>query len=545
MHILLIGATGVFGSRLLDLLKDEPGMTLILAGRRREKLEQLAECSVSSPEIAVLNRDTITGQQLQNLKIDVVVDAAGPFQQSQMTVIEAAIQAGCHYLDLADGRSFVTSISQFDAAARARNIAVISGASSVPALSHAVIDHLTAGWCDIATIKVGIFPGNRAPRGLSVVESILSYSGKPVRIFRQGDWQQVPGWGMTHRMSVPNVGTRWASVCDTPDQDLLVTRYKPKISAEFFAGLELSFLHLGLSFLSLFVRFGIVASLRPFAKPMLWIAQKFISFGSDRGGMVVDVEGRQADGTACHAKWSLEANANHGPYVPVLAAACLLRKLRDDTLAFHGATACTDLLSLADFQPDFDRLNLATTTHKTPYAMPVFAQALGARFDKLPAANKSLHSPGAGSYWQGTADVSGGTNIIARAISRLMRFPPSGAQQKLRVIIDPAVDGSETWHRVYPDRTMTSIMSKPEAYTQSLEEKFGHFAVRLKLQPTETGISMSAVSWCFGPVPLPQFLMPVIQATEHAEGGIHHFDVDVKLPFIGRLVQYRGQLRQQ
>lgn len=358
LKVLLIGATGVFGSRLAEQLAVENGIALTLAARNQNRLKAMATRLTGPLEIKVLDRDVISAADLAGY--DLVIDAAGPFQSSGSQVIDAAIQAGCHYFDLADGREFIANTSNYDTSARRANIAVITGASSIPALSHAVIDHLIAGWKQVERIKIGIFPGNRAPRGKAVVEAILSYTGKPVRIFRNGKWQQLSGWGMTHREHIPLVGKRWASICDTPEQDLLVKRYKPEQSAEFFAGMELSILHLGLLFLSIPVRWGILRSLRPAAGILLWIAQRLIAFGSDRGGMMVEVWGRNANDQKVGCIWSLQANANHGPYVPTLAVLILARHLRDGKLTFIGASACSGFLSLDDFQQDFDRFGLTS-----------------------------------------------------------------------------------------------------------------------------------------------------------------------------------------
>ena len=60
-------------------------------------------------------------------------------------VPRACIAAGIHYLDLADARDFVGRIGALDAAARAAGVAIISGASSLPALSGAVARRLAAG----------------------------------------------------------------------------------------------------------------------------------------------------------------------------------------------------------------------------------------------------------------------------------------------------------------------------------------------------------------------------------------------------------------
>lgn len=357
----MLGATGVFGSRLVERLAKEGGIALVLAARNRDRLEALAGRLGVTVEIRQIDRARIVPADL--LGIDVVVDSAGPFQQSHPHVIDAALAARVHYIDLADGRAFVAAIGDYDARARAAGIAVVSGASSTPALSHAVLDSLTDGWSGIETIRVGIFPGNRAPRGLAVVEAILSYAGRPVRVFRDRRWGEVPGWGLTQRWRIGGVGERWASVCDTPDQDLLVARYNPTRSAEFFAGVELTIMHIGLLLLSLPVRWGLVASLRPLAPLLHRVATWLRPFGSDRGAMLVEVQG--SGGTA---RWTLDASGNRGPYVPVLACVALLRRWRDAEPS-AGAGPCVGMLRLADFDADFT--DLAIVQRRAGHALHV------------------------------------------------------------------------------------------------------------------------------------------------------------------------------
>lgn len=357
LRVLIIGATGVFGSRLAELAAREAGFALTLAARNRAPLDALAARLGGLP-VRRLDRGRLTAADLSGF--DVVIDAAGPFQASAPTVIEAAIAAGVHYVDLADGRAFVAAIGAHDAAAKAAGISVTTGASSIPALSHAVIDALADGWHSIDRIRIGIFPGNRAPRGLAVVQAILSYVGHPVRVWRSGRWTDVPGWGMLHRWNVPGVGARWASVCDTPEQDLLVRRYHPSDRAEFFAGMELSVLHLGLALLALPVRLGWIASLRPASRPLLAIAKWLIPFGSDIGAMDIQISGLNARNECAAARWTLRADGNRGPDVPTLAALALLRRFRDGRPPAPGARPCTGVLTLTETEADFARLGIAT-----------------------------------------------------------------------------------------------------------------------------------------------------------------------------------------
>ncbi len=358
IRLLLIGASGVFGSRIAQQLAAEQGIKLTLAGRNLNSLSKVATATGGGADTISLDRNHMTAADLADY--DLVIDAAGPFQSSSLQVIEAAIAAHCHYIDLADGREFIASIGQFDTAARVAGIAVISGASSIPALSHAVIDDMTEHWQYIDSIYIGIFPGNRAPRGRAVVEAILSYVGKPMRVFRQGEWQDVPGWGMTHRNAIPGTGKRWASVCDTPEQDLLVARYHPRRSAEFFAGMELAVLHLGLVALAMLVRWRLLPSLRPFAGPLLWMAKLLLPFGSDRGAMDIMVSGAGQTGDAVSARWTLQADTNRGPYVPTFAALILARRLRDTAELPIGASPCSGMITLDEFTKDLARLGIVT-----------------------------------------------------------------------------------------------------------------------------------------------------------------------------------------
>lgn len=357
LRVLLIGATGVFGSRLAERVVLESGIALTLAARDRAKLDALAAL-LGGRAVRVIDRERVTGADLAGF--DVVVDAAGPFQASAPSVIVAAIAAKVAYLDLADGRDFVAAIGDHNAAAKAAGVSVTCGASSIPALSHAAIDALTTGWTGIDSIRIGIFPGNRAPRGLAVVQAILSYVGHPVRVWRGGGWTEVPGWGLTQRWAVPGVGTRWASVCDTPEQDLLVARYAPQDSAEFFAGMELSLLHLGLALLAWPVRWGWIRGLRPASRPLLAVAKLLLPFGSDVGAMDVIVHGRGADGAPVAGRWTLRADGNRGPYVPVLATLAMLRRFQGGRAPEPGARACAGMLSLAESAGDFAALGIAT-----------------------------------------------------------------------------------------------------------------------------------------------------------------------------------------
>ena len=149
LRVLILGGYGTFGGRLARLLADEARLTLIIAGRSLERAEAFCAALPAQATLipAAFDRDGDADAQLAALAPDIVVDASGPFQVygDPYRVVRAAIARGIGYLDLADGSEFVKGIAQFDAAARERGVFVLSGVSSVPVLTAAVVRRLGVG----------------------------------------------------------------------------------------------------------------------------------------------------------------------------------------------------------------------------------------------------------------------------------------------------------------------------------------------------------------------------------------------------------------
>ena len=68
-----------------------------------------------------------------------MVNTCGPFQNANYSVVEECIKQKTHYVDLADGRDFVVGMKKLHEKAKEAGVCVITGASSVPGLSSAII----------------------------------------------------------------------------------------------------------------------------------------------------------------------------------------------------------------------------------------------------------------------------------------------------------------------------------------------------------------------------------------------------------------------
>jgi hypothetical protein len=361
LRVLVIGGYGFFGRRLVQRLSPQADLQVIVAGRSLRQAQATA-AALQQPDGAQLTGMALDSAaptlpaELAKLNADLVVLAAGPFQGANHHVARACIAARVHYVDLADGRAFVVGIAALDSDAAAAGVAVISGASSVPALSSAVADHLAQDFTRVQRIDIGISPGNRTERGIATMRAILSYCGKPVPDM---DGKPTRGWsGARRHVYPPPVGARLLSPCDVPDLALLPTRYAGAPAIRFGAGLELAFLHRGMNAMALLARWGLVRDWSLHAAHLKRAADWFKRWGSDAGAMHVQVSGTMADGRARTRTWHLVATGGDGPYVPTLAAAAWVRRLKQAGPGWGGARPCVGLLSLADFEAETAGLHI-------------------------------------------------------------------------------------------------------------------------------------------------------------------------------------------
>jgi saccharopine dehydrogenase-like NADP-dependent oxidoreductase len=545
--VLVVGAAGTFGERLAEGLI-RSGIAVVGAARNAARLDALA--GRLGPRFAVepLGRSSIDAARLQELRgrwpgLFAVADASGPFQTSDYALPRAAIGAGLHYVDLADARAFVGGSRVLDEEARAANVAVLAGASSTPALSHAVLDTLVAGSRKVITIEVSIAPGNRAPRGLSTVHAVLSTVGRPIPVFLGGRWVEEVGWGLNKTIELPGVGHRRVALCETPDLDLLVERYNPSADAIFRAGLELRALHHGVAALGLLVRLGILKSLAALVRPLRALAELLKPFGTDRGGMRVDILLENDAGQLLRRVWTLAADGGDGLYVPTLPALAALKMLAAGTLQWRGAGPCAGLIPYDAIAAEFGHHNIRTQTGEISAPAPFFRRLLGDAYNALPPVIRQAHQVHGVLVLEGKADAASPDHVLGTWIAWLFRLPRSGSDMPVRVEMRSEDDGSETWTRIYPGVTMRSNLRNADSATHQVDEVLGPLTIRLQWTPSEHGLELETLSARVFGCPLPDFLRPRSHASETVGADRQfHFDVPIALPLIGTVVHYKGSL---
>jgi saccharopine dehydrogenase-like NADP-dependent oxidoreductase len=310
MHtILVLGGYGFFGSRICQILATNESIHLLIGGRNVAQAQAIAgELGLKSNQgLAIDAYASNLAQRFTELNVDTVIHTAGPFQGQDYSVAHAAITAGANYIDLADGRDFVAGIEQLHTLACERGVFVTSGASSLPALSSAVVDRYLSRFRRLESIHHGIGSGARAP-GLATMRGVFGYCGKPFLRLKTGSWQTTYGWLDLQRYRFPApVGPRWLGCCDVPDLILFPRRYPGVHTVSFHAGFASAWGHLFVWAASQLARLGLISSLIPLVAPLHTISQWLEPFVSDKGAMFVSLEGIGVDGQLLKLDWHLVA----------------------------------------------------------------------------------------------------------------------------------------------------------------------------------------------------------------------------------------------
>jgi hypothetical protein len=357
---------------------------------------------------------------------------------------------------------------------------------------------LAKGLDEVCAVEIAISASNRATAGASVTHAILSYVGKPVRLWRGGRWRTVFGWQGMERQAFevagrPAIQPRYVGLVDVPDLELLPGRLPGQPAVSFHAGTELALHNLGLWMLSWPVRWHWAEDLKRLAPLYLALQRITRRLGSDRSAMTVRLFGL-AEGRRLERRWTLIAQHGDGPEIPAIAVPILLDRLEKGDLR-SGAGDAGGLLDLAEFQPAFDRLSIDHEVREIEQPRPLYERVMGTRFDNLPPAVRAMHSVLRDGGASGRATVRQGRNLLGKLLGRAMCFPPEG-EHALHVDFAER-NGVERWTRHFGDYHFHSHLSERDGM---LVERFGilRFGFDLPSDGNELQMIMRRWGWaCF------------------------------------------------
>lgn len=365
--ILVLGGYGNFGARIARSLCSHPNIQLVIAGRNIEKataLWKMLDNNSNHLAVAIDQHSSNFIDELAKLNVDCLIHTSGPYQGQGYGVAQACIATDTNYIDIADGREFVNTFGSLNDDAVANNLLLVSGASTLPGVSSAVVSKFMSEFKNLRSIHMCITPGNQAPRGKSTIAAVLSYCGQKIKCWKNGEWQDLYGWQDLHSHTFPKLGKRWLGVCEVPDLTLFHERYPSLKTIVFHAALETTISQIGFWLIACLIRVGLIRDSKTIV-PIVYKIGEWLNFmGTPDGGMFVALKGTDSDNHEKELIWYLTALNGHGPEIPTIPAIILAKKLAEGKLKKIGAMPCFEMITLEEFDEAVSHLDISWETQR-------------------------------------------------------------------------------------------------------------------------------------------------------------------------------------
>lgn len=603
--VLVLGGYGSFGKRISKSLAATPNIKVTIAGRNKGEAEKAAQeiCAKNNllknsdqlirPQVAALDvrGDSKSFEQFlqgsagdsdNDEKVQLVINTVGPFQRDGNSsdykpyeVAKICIENGVHYIDLADGRDFVEGFQkELDDLAKKNNVVAITGASSVPGLSSAVVKEFEKLFDKdgMTSLEYSISPGNRAPRGVSTVKSVLSYCGEPIQVLKNGKTRSKIGWLGLKSSNFPVIGRRWVSYCDVPDLSLFRSRYPSLQTILFRAGMELKLFQVALYVFAWVRRHRLLFNFKwsSVAEQLTKLSDYFYYFGTDAGGMFMNFSGMK-NGAPHLAQWAIIAAQGDGPQIPCHPSILLARKLARGGAAGEevptGARPCLEEFSVQEFISSLQQEGFAIEQYSSfKTLMRPYQIACEPFFSNLSPFLQTFHADPQQKHQliTGWTSVTRGKSIFANLYASFMKFPHSTPRipLALEIELDAREDGTfeEKWIRKFGSSSgaVKVVTSREWVENGLLFEAVGPFKLGFMLKPIMeesdkdektgklvcNGFEHVFVRAYIGNIPIPRILSPRAEAVTRTVKGKNgwQFSVKISAPLIGELIRYEGEI---
>jgi predicted dinucleotide-binding enzyme len=201
-RVIVLGGRGGFGRAIVEQLANS-GIAASIASRSSG-----ADVRIDANERASIAAGVRRG--------DIIIDAAGPFHSRLTALAEAAIEIGVDLIDINDDLGYGQRMLALESRIASAGIRVLSSASTVSAVSAAVVRH--AGIAVPMRVSSFLVPASRQSAKAGVAKSLLHSVGRPISIWRGGRLQTVPGWSEPRQFNMPaGVGRVTGRLFETAD----------------------------------------------------------------------------------------------------------------------------------------------------------------------------------------------------------------------------------------------------------------------------------------------------------------------------------------
>jgi Family of unknown function (DUF5938)/Saccharopine dehydrogenase NADP binding domain len=222
-RVLIYGASGYTGKLVAESLAQR-GMPFYFAGRTLSRLKAALEVVKQRHDGPVEAEIFVASNNLDELvplfeKVDVVISVAGPFMQVAWPVVEACLQANCHYLDTTGEQDWTIAIQKKYGQAFADKGLLLSPANSYMWAAGALAGEVVLETEGVDSLDI-VYQINNALPSEASTKSFLRMQGNPDSQYYLEQGQFVP-WAHDRAFSVtlphlsqPKLALSWGGACE-------------------------------------------------------------------------------------------------------------------------------------------------------------------------------------------------------------------------------------------------------------------------------------------------------------------------------------------
>ena len=171
-------------------------------------------------------------------------------------------------------------------------------------------------------------------------------------------------------------------------------------------------------------------------------------------------------------------------------------------------------------------------------SIPLYKRVLGKQYVVLPKAVQQLHDYSNAISYEGKITAKRGGNFFCKILATLCFLPRSGEILPLRVTFVQEGD-VEKWIREFGTQKFTTIQMQDG---NKICEKLGPIKLLFTWSASTDALTLVLSRLLLFGVPFPRLLLPKIQAHETENDNAFALYLQVKLPYLGLLIEYSGWL---
>ena len=332
-RILVIGGTGVIGSRIVRLLSAVPRVEVIFTAREAEIAESQEQAlridGIDARGLCWDGRDGAAAL-LARIRPDVMIDATGTAGRTDSSLALACLRLGIAYIDLSMSRAHIQDVRALSSMAVEARLPVFTAAGLLPSVTMAAARTMARDMTRVSALRIYLCPGNQEPRGRAFLAAVIAEAGQPFRHRQDGAWVTARNWLDLRRLDLPGVWSdsgpvrRLFAAMDSPDHDLVPEHWPDLSTTSVQGGMELGLIQLGLWGTAWLRRIGLLRHPAWTSGLLADVGGLFRSLGTARSALRVELEG--TIGThRVRRLWQIEGDRGDLAWVAAAPAAALAR----------------------------------------------------------------------------------------------------------------------------------------------------------------------------------------------------------------------------